>query len=109
MAVTSVANPKGGPGKTTLAMVLAQELAQETSVTVIDADPNGIIGAWARRRIRDGREAPFAVVERPAEKAMVSTAADLSREHGFVPVDLEGTAPGWCPGRWRGRIWCWSR
>jgi len=92
MAVISVANPKGGSGKTTLVMVLAQELAQETSVAVIDTDPNGIIGAWARRRIRDGREAPFAVVERPTEKAMVSTAADLSREHGFVLIDLEGTA-----------------
>ena len=44
MAVISVANPKGGSGKTTLTLVLAAQFAsQNASVAVIDADPNAFI------------------------------------------------------------------
>ena len=51
MPVISFANPKGGSGKTTLAMVLALEIAKGgAQVAVIDADPNAIIEKWAAAR-----------------------------------------------------------
>ena len=40
MPVIAFANPKGGAGKTTTALLLATELAaKKAAVTVIDADP----------------------------------------------------------------------
>lgn len=93
MAVVSVANPKGGSGKTTLVMVLAQELILHgAKVAVIDADPNGIIAKWANQRIDDGVEVPFTVVAGPKEAEMVSLVGSLSQQHQFVLIDLEGTA-----------------
>jgi chromosome partitioning protein len=45
MPVISFANPKGGAGKTTTALILATELADSgASVSIIDADPE----RWAR-------------------------------------------------------------
>lgn len=93
MPVISFANPKGGSGKTTLAMVLAQELAHQGSqVAVVDADPNAIIAKWAQAREEEGRAVPFKVVARPTEGELVSTITDLSRTYPFVLIDLEGTA-----------------
>ena len=40
-------SPKGGAGKTTSALVLAEQLARSADVTVIDADPNRPIENWA--------------------------------------------------------------
>lgn len=93
MATISFANPKGGSGKTTLAAVLAQELAHRGArVAVIDADPNAIIAAWATRREGEGLAVPFTVVSSPSEAEMVKTIASLSSSHDFVFIDLEGTA-----------------
>jgi len=93
MPVISFANPKGGSGKTTLAMVLAQELAHQGSqVAVVDADPNAIIAKWAQAREDEGRAVPFKVVARPTEGELVSTITELSKTYPFVLIDLEGTA-----------------
>ena len=47
MPVVVFANPKGGAGKSTSALVLAQTFAKAgASVTVIDADPNRPILDW---------------------------------------------------------------
>jgi chromosome partitioning protein len=92
MAVISIGNPKGGAGKTTLALVLADTLATNGArVTVIDADPNAIIEKWAQKR--RGREG-FALSRDPkADQAeMISTIDRVSNEDEFVIVDLEGSA-----------------
>jgi chromosome partitioning protein len=93
MSVISVANPKGGSGKTTLVMVLAQELSEHgATVAVIDADPNGVIARWADQRREGGLGVPFTVVSGPKEAEMVSLVTSLSQQHQFVLIDLEGTA-----------------
>jgi len=93
MPVISVANPKGGAGKTTLVLVLADQLSQlGASVAVIDADPNAIIAKWAAKREKSKRMIPYTVVGRPEEKMMIKTVENLAQDFDFVLIDLEGTA-----------------
>jgi chromosome partitioning protein len=93
LPVISISNQKGGAGKTTLALVLADQLAASGSrVSVIDADPNGIVHKWAIRREEQGRAPSYEVISRPSEGDMISTIDRLSKERDFVIVDLEGSA-----------------
>ena len=47
MPIISFANPKGGAGKTTSALLLASELASKgAQVAIIDADPEKWISGW---------------------------------------------------------------
>lgn len=93
MPAISVANPKGGAGKTTLTFVLACELARSgASVAVIDADPNAIIAGWGRKRADQGKEAPFEIIPGPKESELVRLIDQHTASHDFVLIDLEGTA-----------------
>lgn len=94
MAAISFVNSKGGSGKTTLALVLAQEMARRgASVAVIDADPNAIIHNWAETRKAEKRgKSPFVVEACPSEAAIAKVIEDLSDKYDFVFIDLEGTS-----------------
>jgi len=93
MPAISVANPKGGAGKTTLTFVLACELARSgASVAVIDADPNAIIAGWGRKREEQGRGTPFEIIAGPKESELVRLVDQHTASHDFVLIDLEGTA-----------------
>lgn len=93
MSVISIGNPKGGAGKTTLALILADELARLGARTVIiDADPNAIIAKWAARREQNGKELPFKVIANPKEGALIATIDQMINETDFIIIDLEGTA-----------------
>ncbi|GMM62442.1 ParA family protein [Novosphingobium pituita] len=93
MAVISIGNPKGGAGKTTLALVLADTLASNGArVSVVDADPNAIIEKWAAKRVAAGKELPYRVIPRPTESEMIGTIDRISKEDQFVIIDLEGSA-----------------
>ncbi|AXJ97516.1 ParA family protein [Sphingomonas sp. FARSPH] len=93
MPAISVANPKGGAGKTTLTFVLACELARSGgSVAVIDADPNAIIAGWARKRTEQGKALPFEIIASPKESELIGMIDRLTPAHDFVLIDLEGTA-----------------
>lgn len=93
MPAISVANPKGGAGKTTLTFVLACELARSgASVAVIDADPNAIIAGWARKRTEQGKALPFEIIASPKESELIGLIDRLTPAHDFVLIDLEGTA-----------------
>jgi chromosome partitioning protein len=91
MPVICFANPKGGSGKTTTALLLATELAGKgAAATIIDADPLQWISAWGRL---PGKPANLSIVsDGISEDTIVDAIEDAGRTSQFVIVDLEGTA-----------------
>lgn len=82
-------SPKGGAGKTTASLVMATQIARSTAVTVIDADPNHPIRAWAQ-----GDHVPknLTVISDADEENIIDRIEAASHATPFVVVDLEGTA-----------------
>lgn len=90
MSVISLANPKGGSGKTTTALILATQLAENgASVTIVDADPEQWISQWASL---PGLPESISVRNGATEDSIVDQIEAASQEAQFVIVDLEGTA-----------------
>lgn len=90
MPIISFANPKGGAGKTTTALLLAIELAdRDATVTVIDADPERWISQWATL---PGKPDNIVIQSDVTEESIVDRIDAAARESQFVIVDLEGTA-----------------
>lgn len=90
MPVISLANPKGGSGKTTAALILASELgAKGAQVTVIDADPEHWIAGWGAL---PGKPASVDVITDVTEDSIMDRIEDAAARSQFVVVDLEGTA-----------------
>ncbi|MDE0304240.1 MAG: ParA family protein [Albidovulum sp.] len=90
MPVISFANPKGGAGKTTSALILATQLSENgASVTIIDADPERWISQWGDL---SGRPDNIIIVNDVSEDSIVDQIEEASRSSQFVIVDLEGTA-----------------
>ena len=89
MPTIAFVSPKGGAGKTTSSLILACELARAAPVTIIDADPNRPIKAWA-----EGGAAPanLAVLADADEETILDRVEDAQRATPFVVIDLEGTA-----------------
>ncbi len=77
--VIAVVNQKGGTGKTTLAMNLAAGLARRGRTLVVDADPQGSAGQWAR----------MAPEERPFPASVFAIAGPLERELKALRRDYE--------------------
>lgn len=82
-------SPKGGAGKSTSALVLAEQLARSARVTLIDADPNRPIKAWAT-----GPNTPqrLSVIGDADEENIIDKIEEAAAQTPFVIVDLEGTA-----------------
>jgi chromosome partitioning protein len=90
MPVITFANPKGGAGKTTSALILATELAARgASVAVIDADPERWISQWGAL---PGRPATLTIDSDVTEDSIVDAIEAAQASAQFVVVDLEGTA-----------------
>jgi len=90
MPVISFANPKGGAGKTTTALILAQQLSESgASVTILDADPERWISQWASL---PGKPENIAIVGSVSEDGIVDQIEEASGKSQFVIIDLEGTA-----------------
>jgi chromosome partitioning protein len=84
------ASPKGGAGKSTSAVLLASELAQRnTTVTIIDADPNKPVSHWAKR---PGKPDRLDVKSNVTEDTIIELIEQAEQTSAFVIVDLEGTA-----------------
>jgi len=90
MPVISFANPKGGAGKTTSALLLAGELAGKGAhVIIIDADPERWISQWGRL---PGKPANIDIIADVGEDTIVDHIESAAKKAQFVIVDLEGTA-----------------
>ena len=92
MRVIAFANPKGGSGKTTSAILLAEQVALSGGrVAILDLDPNASILLWAKVREEQGRGVPFAVHARPPVEDTVEVIDGLSGTVDYLIVDLEGS------------------
>lgn len=90
MPVISFANPKGGAGKTTSALLLAGELAARgATVAIVDADPERWISQWGAL---PGKPANITINSDVTEDSIVDVVEDMASENQFVIIDLEGTA-----------------
>jgi len=90
MPIISFANPKGGAGKTTSALLLASELASRgAQVTIIDADPEKWISQWGKL---PGKPDNLTIIADVTEDGIVDQIEQAAQAAQFVIVDLEGTA-----------------
>lgn len=92
MYVITFANPKGGSGKTTSAMLLAEQIALSGGrVAILDLDPNANILSWSQARAEAGRAVPFTVHGRPPVEDMVELIDGISAQADYLIIDLEGS------------------
>jgi chromosome partitioning protein len=90
MPTICMASSKGGCGKSTSSVLLATQLAQRgAKVTLIDADPNRPLSAWAKR---PGRPESLTVLSDVTEATIIEEIEKAAQTTPFVIVDLEGTA-----------------
>jgi len=93
MFTITFANPKGGSGKTTSAMLLAEQIRHAgASVAILDCDPNQNIVQWAKQREGQGRAVPFTIRPVPSENDFLDTVEGIRGKADFLIIDLEGTA-----------------
>ena len=90
-SIFAVANPKGGSGKSTVAILLAGEFAKHGyAIAIIDADPQGSAYQWHASSVARGLS-PQGVdlVRAPDEAALI---AAIERLHGYdvVVIDTPG-------------------
>ncbi len=92
MYVITFANPKGGSGKTTSAMLLAEQIAASGGrVAILDLDPNANIVAWSQARRAAGMRVPFDIYARPQPEETVGLIDGLANKTDYLVVDLEGS------------------
>ena len=85
MSILTIASSKGGPGKTTIAMLIALSLAhRKTPCFLIDADPTKALSQWAA----DVCETPLPCVYEADENKLL----DLADEHSETAVVIIDTA-----------------
>ncbi len=92
MPVIVLCSTKGGVGKSTTALLLAQVYAEAGSqVTLIDADPNQPLATWASRFTKSVPER-LEIIGGVTEETVVEVIDDAAERKPFVIVDLEGSA-----------------
>lgn len=90
MAVVSACSTKGGVGKTTTVICLADTFARGGgSVAILDADPNGHVATWRERAPDDCR---VQVISDLTEKNLLDRISEAASQYQLVLVDLEGAA-----------------
>lgn len=88
--ILTVAQQKGGSGKTTLAVHLAVALAQHSGepIAILDVDPQGSLGTWFEaREDRLGEDNTGLEFRTASGWGARREARSLARSHGYVIVD----------------------
>ena len=81
--VIAILNPKGGAGKTTIALHLARALKEHGTVLLVDSDPQGSARDWAEQG--GGDLFPIVGVDRAG--ALKSTINQLASGYEWVVID----------------------
>ena len=88
LSVLTIASSKGGPGKTTVSMLLAGRMAADgVKVAALDADPAGALSRW----VRNAYEGPaFVVQAEPDETRLAHLIDNEAKVADMVLVDTAG-------------------
>lgn len=87
MTVLTIASSKGGPGKTTLAQLLAGSLAGTCRLVVLDADPTRALSRWAA----NAYEGPaIEAITEPDETRLAHLIGERAETADMVLVDTAG-------------------
>lgn len=88
MAVISFANAKGGAGKTTAALILATELAQQGKrVVILDADPQRWITSWSEM---SGTVRNLTVISHITMASLQVHIREMRHQADYFIIDLAG-------------------
>jgi chromosome partitioning protein len=88
MPVITFANTKGGAGKTTVALVLAGELArQNKKVAVLDTDPQQWVSRWSKL---SAEAVNLTIVSDIDEASIEQRVKTLKKKMDYVIIDLPG-------------------
>jgi chromosome partitioning protein len=91
--IIAFASPKGGGGKTTLAILLASEFAHGgLNVRVLDADPQGSALLWQKRSRDAGAAMTGLEVTSIRDAAELGGALQGDIDADVIIVDIQGTA-----------------
>jgi chromosome partitioning protein len=88
MAIISLANAKGGAGKTTAALILATELARQGNrVVILDADPQRWITSWADVT---GKLENLTVISEVTSTSLPYHILEMKAQTDYFVIDLAG-------------------
>lgn len=90
-SVFAVANPKGGSGKTTVAIILAGEFAKHGySAAIVDADPQGSSYQWHASSVARGLSPQGVDLVRAPDEAALAQAVERLAGYDVVVIDTPG-------------------
>lgn len=94
MHIITFTNPKGGTGKTTSTLLIAEQLHRaDIRVKVLDLDPNKNLVHWKNKRAEQGKPELFEIINGPDDESEILPMVEAQEATTDVLlIDLEGLA-----------------